>query len=201
MRSFWFFVFWVSVAQAAQSQSGPSFDCSKAGSVAEQLICAEPDLAALDLRLADVYGSALSVAQGLDAGAEAATDTLKAMQRGWIKGRDECWKADDLRTCVETAYLTREAELVATWLLKEPVAVSRWICGETPANEVYVMYFDTELPGLRVEYGDGVEAMHLAPSGSGSRYEGAFGRMFWEKGGEARFLWTQDREQICTIAE
>ena len=119
------------------------------------------------------------------------------MQRGWIKGRDECWKESDERACVETAYLTREAELVATWMLEDPVAEAAWTCGGNPANAAFVMYFDTALPAVRVEYGDGIEAMWQTPTASGTRYDGTFGRYFWEHQGEATFVWEQGTEQTC----
>jgi membrane-bound inhibitor of C-type lysozyme len=48
-----------------------------------------------------------------------------------------------------------------------------------------------------VEYGDGIDAMVLSPAASGTRYDGSFGRMFWEKGGEALFTWTDGAEQSC----
>lgn len=178
----------------------PAFDCSKAESSAEELVCADADLAAADRRLADVYGRALAVVRGLGFGAAEAEDTLKATQRGWIGGRDDCWKAEELRDCVERAYLSREAELVALWMLQEPIAKASWVCGGNPANEVFVMYFDTPLPGIRVEYGDGIEAMQLSPTGSGTRYDGWFGRYFWEKGTEATFVWQEGTEQNCVRA-
>ena len=188
-------------AGAAAAQDGPSFDCSRAESSAEELVCGDAALAEIDRRLAEVYGAALAAAEGLDAGAAEAAGTLKAMQRGWIKGRDECWKAADLRACVETSYLTREAELVATWMLQAPFAQARWVCEGNPANEVYVTYYDTPLPALRVEYGDAIDAMHLSLAASGARYEGSFGRSFWEKGGEAMFVWAEGTEMSCEIAE
>ncbi len=40
----------VVVAVPALAQDGPSFDCSKAQSAAEQLICTDADLAALAAR-------------------------------------------------------------------------------------------------------------------------------------------------------
>jgi uncharacterized protein len=181
------------------AQDGPSFDCARAESAAEKFVCGDAALAGLDRRLSEVFSAAVSVAEGLDAGADEAAGTLKAMQRGWIKGRDECWKASDERACVETAYLTREAELVATWMLEEPFAEAAWQCEGNPANEVYVMYFDTELPSIRVEYGDGIEAMWQTPAGSGARYDGSFGRYFWEHQGEAAFVWDQGAEQSCKL--
>lgn len=194
-----FIVISMALAAPVHAQEEPSFDCSMAESSAEELVCADPVLAALDGRLAEKYRSALKTAGDLDAGADEAVATLKAMQRGWIKGRDDCWKADDLRSCVQSAYLTREAELVATWMLDDPFTEAAWQCGDNPANEVFVMYFDTDLPAIRVEYGDGVAIMMQTQTGSGSRYDGDFERFFWEKSGKALFSWNEGAEQNCRL--
>lgn len=171
----------------AIAQEGPSFDCSKATSSAEELICADADLARLDRIVAERFSAALSVAGGLDAGAEKAVADLRTYQRGWIGGRDECWKAGDLRSCVEQAYLTREGQLVAYWMLEEPTGTAFWTCDGNPANEVVTMFFDTTLPSARIERGDRVSTASLSPTGSGSRYDGDFGQFIWIKGDEATY--------------
>ena len=175
------------VATPVLGQEGPSFDCAKAESSAVELVCADPDLAALDRRVAERFAAALDAALSLDAGARAAEGDLRAYQRGWIKGRDDCWKAEDLRDCVAFSYLRREGELVAEWLLEEPTAIAFWTCGGNPANEVVTSFFDTELPSLRFERGDTIDTGSLAPTGSGARYEGDFGRSIWIKGEEATY--------------
>jgi uncharacterized protein len=182
----------------AAAAEGPSFDCAKAGSEAEKAVCAESALAKLDRRLAERYRAALAAAEGLDAGSAEATQALKATQRGWIKGRDECWKAENLKACVRDAYQIREAELVSKWMLQEPMATRFYACEGNPANEVAVMFFDTELPAIRLEYGDGIRSGWLVPAGSGSKYATPFGGMFWEKGDEALFVWTEGQEMTCT---
>ncbi len=175
------------VATPALGQESPSFDCAKAESSAEDLICADSDLAALDRRVAERFAAALETARGLDVGARAAEDELRAFQRGWIKGRDECWKADDLHDCVAFAYLRREGELVAEWLLQNPTAIAFWTCGGYPANEVVTYFFDTGLPSLRFERGDSIDTGVLVPTGSGSKYEASFGRSIWIKGEQATY--------------
>lgn len=171
----------------ALAHADPSFDCARATSSAENLICADAELARLDRLLADRYSAALKQVQALDVGASAAEDELRATQRGWIKGRDDCWKADSLRACVEDAYLRREGALVARWFLQDPVAVAYWSCGDTPANEVVIYHFDTTRPSIRFERGDAVDTGSLVPTGSGAKYEGSFGRSIWIKGGEATY--------------
>lgn len=167
---------------AAQAQDGPAFDCTKAESSAEKLVCADAALGALDRRLADRFSAALTVAQGLDAGAKDAEDTLRATQRGWIKGRDECWKEPDLRACVETEYLRREAELTARWMLADPSDIRELMCGGARTLTIYE--FSTELPGIRVEEGDGIHVGALMSADRpGAYYVGQWGGVWLGDGG------------------
>lgn len=171
----------------ASAQQGPSFDCAEAATSAEEVVCAVPDLAGLDLRLAERYAAAVAAAGALDAGARNALDVLRATQRGWIKGRDECWKAADLVPCVRDAYLTREAELVGLWMLEEPTSVRFWICNEEASNEVVTTFFDTERPSVRIERGDRVSVGVLSEGHTGERYNADFGEVFWLKRGIATY--------------
>jgi len=171
----------------ALGEESPAFDCAKAKSSAEKLICEDADLAKLDRLVADRYAAALEAIKGLDAGSAKAENTLRATQRGWIKGRDECWKAADLRECVEAAYLRREGQLVARWMLEKPKGTSFWECGGNPANEVVTVFFDTTLPSVRFERGDTIDTGSLVRAASGSRYEGSFGRSIWIKGKRATY--------------
>ena len=188
------------LANPAVSIAQPSFDCAQATSKAEALVCSDPALAQIDQRLSERYAAALSMIEGLDAGADIARDATRASQRGWIKGRDDCWKADDLRTCVEASYLMREGELVALWLLEEPTSVVTYSCEDNPANEVTAYFFDTELPSIRIEYGDSIKTGSLVPAASGAKYATTFGGMFWSKGGTARFSWDAGEIMSCARA-
>jgi uncharacterized protein len=190
------------MASPAFAQQGPSFDCAKAESAAEKLVCNDADLAALDRLVAERFAAAVNVAKGLDAGAEETEADLRAYQRGWIKGRDECWKADDLRACVEWEYQRREAELVSQFMLEEPTSTAFWQCGGNPANEVVTMFYDTTLPSVRFERGDSIDTGTLEPTASGSRYSGSFGRSIWIKGNEAMYREPDPdgTEYDCTVA-
>lgn len=95
-----------SVLSYAYAQtSSPSFDCSKASGQVEELICTDEGLAALDRNMSSVYAKAVESWPSEEAA------TQRAMQRGWISGRNDCWKADDVKACVELAYRTRTVEL------------------------------------------------------------------------------------------
>jgi len=83
----------------------PSFNCNKATHEIEQLICADAELAALDVSLNDLYKIVLKNTPA------AAQKRLKSEQVGWSKGRNDCWKSDDKRACVKGEYETRINEL------------------------------------------------------------------------------------------
>jgi len=85
------------IASTAIYANQPSFDCSKAekGS-SEEIICSSDTLMDLDRELSSVYKEAKKEAKK--------SDQIKAHQRGWMKGRDECWKADDRKECIIKEY-------------------------------------------------------------------------------------------------
>ena len=86
------------------SANQPSFDCSKVKKdSSEGLICVSDELMDLDKELSKVYKQALTKASK--------DDMLKAHQRGWIKGRNDCWKAENEKKCMADQYKTRINEL------------------------------------------------------------------------------------------
>lgn len=186
MRHLTFSLILACLPQLAISQDGPAFDCAAAQSSAEKLVCDDPGLAELDRRLAERFAAALSVARGLDSGAKAAEDELRATQRGWISGRDECWKEPDLGTCVRQQYLMREGELVARYLLEPPTSITEFACGDGGADGLTAYRFDTELPALRIERGDSVGAGAATEPDMPDSYwlTGMGGFTFTENGGE-----------------
>ncbi|GGO79084.1 hypothetical protein GCM10011348_12500 [Marinobacterium nitratireducens] len=162
---------------------GPSFSCDNvaSGSI-EDLVCLDAQLSALDRELASVYGQAAEIAVNEQ------PPVLKAEQRGWIKGRNECWKREDKHACVESEYRHRIAELQARYRLVSGNGPVFFVCDDQPANEVVVTYFETEPATLIAEYGDSVSLMFVQPSGSGAKYEGR-NESFWEHQGEAMITW------------
>jgi len=167
----------------AAKARGPSFGCNKvvAGSI-EAMICEDEELSALDRKVSDVYTSA----------SEKATNehppVLKAEQRGWIKGRDNCWKSEDTRGCVRQEYTHRIAELQARYRLVPHSGPVSFMCESNPANEVVATFFQTRPPTLIAERGDRVSLMFLQPSGSGTKHQGR-NETFWEHQGEALITW------------
>lgn len=186
MKKRWLALFIVAAAPCAGGGTptqGPSFACHAvaAGSI-EAMICGDAELSALDRKLAGVYAAAARKA------ADEHPPMLKAEQRGWVKGRDDCWKSDDKRGCVRDEYRRRTAELQARYRLVAGSGPVRFQCGASPADEVVATFFPTDPPTLIAERGDGVALMYQQPSGSGARYQGR-NETFWEHQGEASITW------------
>ncbi len=97
---------------------------------------------------------------------------LKAEQRGWIKGRNDCWESDDQPACIADSYRLRIAELQARYRLIEATGPVFYQCDGNPAKEVAASFFRTEPPTAIVEYGDRSSLMYQQPSDSGARYQG-----------------------------
>lgn len=90
----------VTSAQPATERVSPSFDCAKAGSSQEKLVCADNDLAKLDMELHQAYLKARDASE--------TKDVVLAEQRAWIKNRfNVC--AD--KACLTAAYGSRIDEL------------------------------------------------------------------------------------------
>lgn len=172
----------------------PSFDCDRveAGSVAER-VCRDPALAQLDRQLAAVYAAAQ------DKSRNEHPPTLRAEQRGWIKGRDDCWKSTDVSACVTQSYQRRIAELQVRYRLLPPAGPDRYACQGDPRNEVLVSWFDTQPPTLYAERGDSVSLMFReaqAPGGAEVRYLGRNESLRMHGPDRLRVIWGVDAAEI-----
>lgn len=81
------------------SAHAASFDCAKAQTRVEKLICENNELSKLDEDLASTYAAALKM--------ESKGSTVRQAQKEWLKERNGCTSAD----CLKSAYGTRIASL------------------------------------------------------------------------------------------
>lgn len=163
---------------------GPTFDCRKvAAHSIEATICQSPELSALDRALADVYQQA----------SKKADNGLKAEQRGWIKRRNDCWKATDKNACIKAAYVQRTIELQAGYGLVPSSGPWDYEC---PKNDtITATFYQTQPASLLATYKGQRSLMVAAPAASGARYQGA-NESFWEHQGEALVQWGYDAAQM-----
>ena len=173
---------------AKPTVASPSFSCAKATGQAQQLVCKDAELAQLDRELARLYALASS-------GPEAKRHPeLKAMQRGWIKGRDDCWKSEDARRCVRDAYALRIAELRALPDARRQEAKGLAI-GPMPLRcptvegEVVVTFVNSDPGAVVLRSAQGSVVLDHLVSASGARYGGKLAGgdyLLWNKGRDYR---------------
>jgi len=81
----------------------PSFDCAKAGSAIEHLLCTDVALARLDRELAEEYLHRIKVD-----GDKVYIERTTAEQRDWLAKRDrDCGHARDMKACLTASYHAR----------------------------------------------------------------------------------------------
>lgn len=154
----------------------PSFDCAKAESEAETMVCADYGLAALDNRLAEVYAAELAKPD--------AVKDLAARQRSWVKGRDECWKADDKKLCVEEEYRTRIAELQINSPGAMAASAVEFKCNNDSKPFTMAYYNDLDDKPAVITLGNDQAIIFPQPAASGTQY-GRKGITYREHQGKA----------------
>lgn len=121
--------------------ASPAYECSDAEGTVEDLICNDPALIRLDLQLDTLYQAALVQFP------ESEIPELKAYQRGWISGRNDCWKAADVTACIAENYQLRITELqiqTGFYMVPSPTVFE---CGNSQLLTAY-FYGDTALESV-----------------------------------------------------
>jgi len=168
----------------------PSFDCTKASSLIEQLICKTPALAALDRQMVGAYDKAMKSWPADEVTKE------KAAQISWLNGRNACSKTKDQVVCVEDAYKKRIVELQITGgQLMAPSPVE-YQCGDN-STPLTATFYQTDPMAVVLTDGGGDQVIAWATqSGSGAKYT-AKNVEFWEHHGEATVKWN-GKDMTCT---
>ena len=104
-------------AVSSAAKATPSFDCAKAKNEAERLICADEDLAKLDVEMNKSYHAFMKT---LDESYY--RNKLKRKQIDWLGYREKlsCFNTDDVKkvTCLKNAY-QRRIENLNAWAARQ----------------------------------------------------------------------------------
>lgn len=93
------------VALAASPAQAASFDCAKAATAVEHMICGNPEISNLDSAMAEAYTTLHDSASLVDE--DGLADLVRQSQRDWLTRRNEC----QTEACLLTAYQDRLAAL------------------------------------------------------------------------------------------
>jgi len=161
----------------------PAFDCDDADGEVETLICENKALQELDQTLAKTYARTMQALPKEDRAYE------KTIQRGWIKGRNDCWKSDEQERCVTYSYQTRIVELqIRGGALEAPKPISLQCELEPRERFTASFYSETEPASVVLTRGNDQVIAFATRTASGARFQ-AEGVDFWTKGKEARVDW------------
>ncbi|WP_337842759.1 lysozyme inhibitor LprI family protein [Rheinheimera sp.] len=168
--------------------------CAEPKGQVAQLLCTDAELQALDLRLNQVYQAAQAKAK------DGLVTRLRSEQRGWLKGRAECWKAvgqpvwltaswtvSTVRDCSLAITQQRIAELQAVWALLDAVT-EFYQCQNNPANEVVLQLFSSEPATIRLERGDSTRTLWRVTGVAEPMYEGQNVSLQWQ-GDQLQLNW------------
>jgi uncharacterized protein/heat shock protein HslJ len=192
--------------QSGRAQIEPSFNCDKAESSAERAVCDSDQLAMLDNEVARLYQLALATPE-LDIARE---NELKAYQRGWIKGRDDCWKdAKGLPVCIAREYAIRIHELRMSYANARTDDESGISTGpfayhcEGLDALISAVFIQSDAPMVSLAWRDSWRALQRTSSASGAKYEADYSMsgsyVFWTKGEEAVFSRPGEAETHCSV--
>ncbi|GJG97260.1 MliC family protein [Cupriavidus pauculus] len=191
-------------ASSAQAAASPSFDCKKADGQIEQLVCKDTTLARLDRETTRLYGLALD-ARSLPTPQK---KTLLAEQRGWIKGRNDCWKADDARTCTANTYLQRIYDLRHAYAgarTQDDRGISRGPFSiRCPGVDAVIAgtFVQTDPGYAYLRWLDQRVVLLQTPAASGARYAATLkdgDALFWDKGPDAQLVLPGKPEMSCRV--
>jgi uncharacterized protein len=181
-------ILFATVCSGAANAAKPAYKCEKLDSSIEQMICQDEKLDELDRKVQAEYNAALKNVGKNE------LKTLKAVQRGWIKGRNDCWKDQDKRQCVIDNYNIRITELqIQAGSVMVPKA-SVFDCGDQKMLTVY-FYNNTQLPTAVLNFADEQINAYQALAASGAKYDGR-NVSVWNKGNEAALTW-YDKTYQC----
>lgn len=186
--------------------ASPSFSCARPSGAAEEDVCKDDTLAALDRETARLYRLALG---SRDLGAKDKKE-LVAYQRGWIKGRNDCWKAGDAKACIRDSYMVRIGELRTRFAAarsqdKQGVSLGPASVRCPDGMDIKATFVNVEPPLALLALPDTSSlVLTIARSASGARYTATSSQgeaLFWQKGPEAFVQIPGGREQTCTVAD
>ncbi len=190
-------------SSSASTAARASFDCNRALPGGEAAVCANPEVAELDVELARLY-------KVVDAKvSDAERSTLHRLQGGWLQKRDACIDTVDVKACLKTAYTDRIADLRAGYaparadtagISAGPVS---WRCPGT-TKLMTSTFVNSTTPVVILKRDDSSVVLTGSAAASGARYQSATpdgAYEFWTKGSETQLTVPGSATVTCSLAD
>lgn len=182
----------------AQS-AAPGFDCRKAATAVEKLICANKGLSQLDRETTQLFTTAR------DNAGDARIGVVES-QRRWIDARNDCATSTDKDRCLAETYVGRIAALrrqfAAARQVKDSVSLGPFVAQCDRGDPLSVAFVNTDPSYVFIGTKRETFVLKEAISGSGARYEAQFPKgqaRLWSKGDDAMIALPGGREMNCTL--
>lgn len=189
---------------SAEDSMSPSFDCQKAQGQVETLICQDSHLASLDVEITEMYNKLVAQVSAAE------LTQIKPVQRGWIKGRNDCWKAEDIKQCVQSAYEIRLTELqiaVGEFEVPEPIQYECGLSANDSLTKITAYFYnDTAIPAAMLtisptsQYLKQTNLALLTRTASGAKYQGQ-NFSFWTHQDEAMLSQFEQADLQCAKSD
>jgi uncharacterized protein len=164
----------------------PSFDCSTAFTEINKTICEDPELSALDRKLAHVYSQASRRYP------TTAPLQLRAEHPAWEKKLNECSTDSNKRECIRNSYMSRIAEVQArNDLVSSKTERFRCVTESGTENPLIATFHQTDPPTATLQRADQRVVAFMNQSANDSIYEGT-SVTFRHEADHARVEWLAD---------
>lgn len=180
------------------NMAGPSFDCATARHAIEKMVCGDPDLAELDVKLAGVFESALKKVEAMPNTAPEIRH-MKAYELRWSRERNECARSKDAKECTADSYRYRIADLQARFFLVKSKAPAVYMCRNNPKNELIVTRVESDPETVRLDHAGKTAITFKDDNGDGKRFENPQGVSFEVEGDMALVNWPKGNEFECVL--
>lgn len=182
----------------AQS-AAPSFDCKKAASAVEKLICANKGLSQLDRETTQLFTTAR------DNAGDARIGVIES-QRRWVQARNDCATSTDKDRCLVESYVGRISDLrrqfAAARQVKGSVSLGPFVAQCDRGDPLSVAFVNTDPSYVFIGTAKTAFVLQQAISGSGARYEAQYPKgqaRLWNKGDDATIALPGERDMNCTL--
>lgn len=149
--------------KVVDSANAPSFKCALVLANAEKLICASPELAALDREVA------ASLAREMEGQSESRVEELRSDQHNWTTTRNGCGTTPDPAACIRESYRRRLVALQIRQGNAAPSPATTYAC-DGEKQPLTAIVYKTDPQAIALTLGKRQALLYAPPGSDGTHY-------------------------------